>query len=71
MSTYSRETKHPKTGAWERATWYDDLFGNHNYGVVFPSDADNVPQNSDQSWQEWARSIAFDVRDTKLETRRV
>lgn len=38
MSTYFQETKHPETGKWERATWHDDHFGKHLYGVQFPSD---------------------------------
>lgn len=38
MSTYFQETKHPETGKWERATWHDDFFGKHLYGVQFPSD---------------------------------
>lgn len=28
-------TRHPKTGQWEEATWMDDYFGQHNYGVKF------------------------------------
>lgn len=36
MSTYFRETKHPQTDKWERATWYDDYYGKHHYGVKFP-----------------------------------
>lgn len=35
MSTFNRLTKHPITRRWELATWYDDYFGNHHYGVVF------------------------------------
>lgn len=35
MSTYIRTTKHPVTGKWQKATWYDDYFGNHHYGVQF------------------------------------
>ena len=31
-------TKHPETGKVELAIWMDDYFGNHNYGVKFPSD---------------------------------
>lgn len=38
MSTYKRETKNPKTGEWENATWMDDHFGRHHYGVYFPHD---------------------------------
>ena len=45
MSTYTRETKHPDTGEWEDAIWYDDLLGKHHYGVVFPSDFECVLDN--------------------------
>lgn len=37
MSTYQQWTKHPATGLWEHATWQDDHFGRHHYGVIFPS----------------------------------
>lgn len=33
-----KQTKHPKTGKWENASWIDDYFGKHHYGVEFPSD---------------------------------
>lgn len=36
MSSYYRQTKHPKTGIWYEAHWLDDYFGSHNYGVKFP-----------------------------------
>jgi hypothetical protein len=35
MSTFKRKTKHPQTGEWEQATWWDDYFGKHHYGVEF------------------------------------
>lgn len=35
MSTYQRWTKHPKTKKWHLATWIDNYFGNHHYGVQF------------------------------------
>ena len=35
MSTFTRRTKHPQTGDWEQATWLDNYFGNHRYGVRF------------------------------------
>ncbi len=38
MSSYQRKTQHPETLHFERAEWLDDYFGNHNYGVRFPSD---------------------------------
>ena len=37
MSTYSKQTKHPITGEWHNATWTDDYFGSHHYGVKFPN----------------------------------
>ena len=36
MSTYIRKTKHPITGEWHCATWIDDYYGSHEYGVEFP-----------------------------------
>jgi hypothetical protein len=66
MSNYIRETRHPRTGQWEQATWIDDLFGRHCYGVVFPSDVARL---------EWTkgltafRLVAFDPETTPLETR--
>lgn len=62
MSTYTRETKHPDTGEWEDAIWYDDLLGKHHYGVVFPSDRENQPDKS-------LEQIAFDPERVELETR--
>lgn len=38
MSNYQAKTKHPITGKWETADWYDDYFGKHIYGVKFPND---------------------------------
>ncbi len=63
MSTYSKLTKHPYTGKWEKAIWYDDLFGSHHYGVVFPSEAKKYGDNTP------LRSIAFDPEKNKLETK--
>lgn len=36
MSSYSRVTKHPRTGKYEPANWLDDYFGPHQYAVQFP-----------------------------------
>ena len=33
-----QECKHPLTGKWEMATWCDNTYGGHNYGVYFQSD---------------------------------
>lgn len=38
MSSYQRKTQHPLALHFETAEWLDDYFGNHNYGVRFPSD---------------------------------
>lgn len=35
MSNYQQETQNPLTKKWEMATWMDDYFGHHNYGVRF------------------------------------
>lgn len=35
MSNYQQLTKHPITGKWEFATWIDDHFGPHRYGIHF------------------------------------
>lgn len=53
MSSYRRMTKHPKTGEWEEAWWVDDKFGNHHYGVEFPSEQGKF----------------YDPRKVKLETK--
>lgn len=36
MSTFDDYTIHPDTGRIELATWIDDYFGSHHYGVKFP-----------------------------------
>lgn len=43
MSTYKRITKHPQTRFYEKATWIDDYFGPHLYGVAFESDGKVYP----------------------------
>lgn len=35
MSNFYKVTKHPITGKWEKATWLDNYFGGHHYGVKF------------------------------------
>lgn len=72
MSSFIKETRHPKTGEWEAAQWLDDLFGPHRYGVVFPSDIkeaglEGLTMNG--NWFEEAIKIAFDPDKTMLETR--
>ncbi len=51
MSSYQRQTIHPETGNAERAEWLDDYFGQHNYGVRFPSDG-KVFRADEFDWQE-------------------
>jgi hypothetical protein len=53
MSTYSKLTKNPDGGEWENASWIDDFFGKHNYGVIFPSHP----------------NVVFDPRDQPMETK--
>jgi hypothetical protein len=38
VSNFIRRTKNPATGKFENATWLDNHFGGHRYGVRFPSD---------------------------------
>lgn len=38
MSTYNKITRHPHTGKYQLATWHDDYFAPHVYGVSFPND---------------------------------
>ena len=58
MSSYIRQTKHPITGYWEEASWLDDYFGSHSYGVKFPSSG-KVFRADDYEWE---------TRDTPLVT---
>jgi hypothetical protein len=55
-----KETQHPETGEWELATWIDDYFGNHNYGVQFRSDRANPDP---------LKRVVYDPREVKLKTR--
>lgn len=69
MSDYYQETKHPRTGVWEQAYWADNLFGHYQYGVIFPSDRQHLPE---KATLEQIKTIAVDpskvellIRDTK------
>lgn len=53
MSTYKRLTKNPETKQFELATWVDNHFGEHNYGVIF----DSHP------------NVVFDPREESMETK--
>lgn len=60
MSTYKQVTRHPQTGVYEYATWHDDYFGPHVYGVEFPSDRKVYPidlVNSKKIETFWANDI--------------
>lgn len=66
MSSYTKITRHPQTGAWEKAFWIDDYFGSHVYGVQFKSDNKVYPtdivnkKNSQHFWAEDVKS-AFEL----------
>ena len=38
MSDFNDVTRHPISKQWEIARWFDNHFGDHNYGVWFSSD---------------------------------
>ena len=40
MSNYTAPALHPKSGRVVKATWIDNYFGPHIYGVSFPGDSD-------------------------------
>ena len=46
MSTYLKQTKHPITGEWHEATWIDDFYGRHRYGVQFPDGGTYNPEKT-------------------------
>lgn len=71
MSTYTKQTKHPVTGEWEEAQWIDDLFGKHHYGVVFPSDYQELKATYGEDSEEYYinRKVAYDPEKVGLETR--
>jgi 5-methylcytosine-specific restriction endonuclease McrBC GTP-binding regulatory subunit McrB len=50
MSTYKRETKHPITGEWGNATWMDDYFGQHRYGIKFDGE-ETVFKENEYEWE--------------------
>ena len=37
MSTFTKLTRIKTDTEYQRCVWHDDWFGNHNYGVEFPS----------------------------------
>ena len=66
MSTYSKITRHPQTGQYESATWIDDYFGHHVYGVLFESDDKIYPTdivNRAELKHFWAADVIKAVRE--------
>lgn len=66
MSTYNRITQHPNTKRWEMATWYDDYFAPHVYGVSFPNDTViyTTEMVSDKELKEfWADDVIAAIRE--------
>ena len=52
MSTYKMMTKNPDSGLWELATWHDDHFGKHKYGVEFMDGTIINPEETDLETKE-------------------
>ena len=52
MSAFIRRTKNPVTGAFQDATWLDDFFGQHRYGVQFAGEA--------HVYEAWGRDWEFE-----------
>lgn len=36
MSNFTRLTRNPRTGEFEKAEWLDNHFGRHHFGIRFP-----------------------------------
>lgn len=43
MSSFAKITKHPNDGKYYLASWIDDYFAPHYYGVKFPNDEKVYP----------------------------
>lgn len=66
MSTYTKITRHPLTKNYEVATFHDDYFGHHIYGVEFPSDGKVFPTelvNPKQIENFWAEDVIMAFRE--------
>lgn len=59
MSIFKKMTKHPYTGRWHAATWYDNFYGENHYGVEFDYIEESGHQNREM----------FDPHKVVLETR--
>lgn len=64
MSSYKRLTQHPETHEAEHAEWLDDYFGNHNYGVRFPSDG-QVFRADEYEWNENPQTMVLESSNPK------
>jgi hypothetical protein len=49
MSNFTRVTKNPRTGEFEKADWLDSHFGPHHYGIRFPDG--EVFNQRDHRWE--------------------
>ena len=61
MSSYQKQTVHPETKQIEKAEWLDDYFGNHNYGVRFPSDG-KIFRADEFFWEENPQTLVTEGR---------
>ena len=51
MSNFIKKTRNPKTGELEDATYLDDFYGTHVYGVRFP-DGSMYREEDLEEWKE-------------------
>lgn len=58
MSSYIKQTVNPDTHEMEDAEWLDDYFGQHNYGVRFPSTG-IVYRADEYRWHEDLEMMSF------------
>lgn len=56
MSTFTRLTKHPKTGKFEKATWRDDYFAPRHYGVEFKDGLIVDPRKEKLETKDWLKN---------------
>ena len=51
MSNIKLLTKHPETKQFELATWIDNYFEEHNYGIIFDSSPNVVHDSRDEEFE--------------------
>jgi hypothetical protein len=67
MSDYSKMTKHPVTGKWEKARWIDNAFGHHNYGVKFEGEKFyHNPATEKLETKDWGKDDEFMDKFTEI-----